>query len=582
MTIPPKRASRLFFMLLALCALLLPLASAQVLAQNLNFTAGVKSPTDSMGSTPSLARFNGKLYAAFRSNDTRNVLYVASSTDGINFAPAQAYPQFQMGSAPSLAVFNNRLYVGFQANDSDHALYVTSSGDGVNFTQASGKFNVQIGSAPSLAAFDGRLFVAFKANDAGNAVWVANSTDGNRFASTYYGNLMQTGVSPALAAFNGRLYLAQRANDNSNILYVTSSSDGFGFATPTGYSGIAMGSAPALAAANGALYVAFKSNDSRNILWVTASNSGGNFPSTPGVDQVRLSGQPAIAGFGSGVSIAFRANDAGNAFFATHNGNVVAQTKSAKRGIAYNLEAAGDLQALSPGVSWWYNWSPQPASSVRPDYRVAYGMDYIPTLWNDNFDAAGVEAFIKANPQIKYMLVLNEPNLVEQANVTPQQAAAFWPRYEAVAAHTGVKIVGPQITYGTMPGYGDPMQWLDAFYAAYRGANGGRDPRIDYLGFHWYDYGLSDQLDRLKKYGKPFWVTEMANWHSQSDGAQIDSVDKQKAQMKDMVAICEGRSDVFRYAWFTGRWPNDVHYTSLLGPTGQLTDLGRYYLSLPY
>ena len=93
--------------------------------------------------------------------------------------------------------------------------------------------------------------------------------------------------------------------------------------------------------------------------------------------------------------------------------------------------------------------------------------------------------------------MLNEPNLVEQANKTPQQAAAFWPGYERIAAETGVKIVGPQITWGTMAGYGDPVVWMDAFYAAYRAANGGRDPRIDYLGFHWYDYGLAGQLDRL-------------------------------------------------------------------------------------
>ena len=44
----------------------------------------------------------------------------------------------------------------------------------------------------------------------------------------------------------------------------------------------------------------------------------------------------------------------------------------------------------------------------------------------------------------------------------------------------------------------------------------------------------------------------------------------------------EARPDVFHYAWFTGRWPNDVHFTSLLGSSGQPTELGRYYLSLPY
>ena len=152
---------------------------------------------------------------------------------------------------------------------------------------------------------------------------------------------------------------------------------------------------------------------------------------------------------------------------------------------------------------------------------------------------------------------------------------------EQVAAEANVKIVGPQITWGTMPGYSDPVVWMDAFYTAYEIANGGRKPRIDYLGFHWYDYGLDSQLNRLTKYGKPFWVTEFANWHSQNDGAQIDTLAKQENQMSSMVATLEGRSDVFRYAWFTGRISPDPHFDSLLGSDGQLTALGKFYLGLP-
>jgi hypothetical protein len=256
--------------------------------------------------------------------------------------------------------------------------------------------------------------------------------------------------------------------------------------------------------------------------------------------------------------------------------------KSVKRGIAYDLANREDLRALSPGVSWWYDWGLKPNPGVPAAYRRKFDMDFYSMLWNDVYDHATVVAWLKANPKIKFLLVLNEPNLVEQANKTPQQAAAFWPGYEKIAAETGVKIVGPQITWGTMPNYGDPIAWLDAFYAAYRAAHGGRDPRIDYLGFHWYDYGLAGQLDRLKKYGKSFWVTEFANWHWQPDGAQIDTLEKQMAQMTDMVATCEERADVFRYAWFTGRWNPDPHFTSLLSGTGQLSALGKHYLSLPF
>jgi hypothetical protein len=255
---------------------------------------------------------------------------------------------------------------------------------------------------------------------------------------------------------------------------------------------------------------------------------------------------------------------------------------SAKRGIAYDLASPADLRALSPGVTWWYNWAAAPNAKVPADYRTRYRMDYFPMLWNGDFNAASTLAFLKAHPTIRYLLVMNEPNVGGQAYLTPQQAAALWPRYEAVAAHAKVKIVGPQITWGTMPGYADPVTWLDAFYAAYKGAHGGRAPRIDYLGFHWYDYGLAGQLDRLAKYKKPLWVTEFANWHNQQDGAQITTLAEQEKQMTEMVATLEQRSDVFRYAWFTGRWSPDPHYTSLLGAPGELTPLGQLYLSLPH
>jgi hypothetical protein len=208
-------------------------------------------------------------------------------------------------------------------------------------------------------------------------------------------------------------------------------------------------------------------------------------------------------------------------------------------------------------------------------------MDYMPMLWNGDFDDARTIELLRTNPGVRYLLLLNEPNLTDQANMRPQTAAMLWPRYEAVAERTGVQLVGPAITWGTLAGYNDPVVWMDAFYAEYRARNDGRDPRIDYLAFHWYDYGLGGQLDRLRKYGKAFWVTEFANWHS-GDGPHIDTVEAQVAQMTEMVAECESRDDVFRYAWFTGRWENDVHHTSLLGASGELTALGRHYISLPF
>ena len=259
--------------------------------------------------------------------------------------------------------------------------------------------------------------------------------------------------------------------------------------------------------------------------------------------------------------------------------------KSAKRGLAYNLTNSQDLQALKNGVSWWYNWDVK--TTVTEDYYTNYQMEFIPMLWGGNSSDVSigqVTSFILYHKEINYLLVMNEPNLTDQANRTPQQAAADWLKYEQLiedlaAQGRSVALVGPAMTWGTMMNYSDPVVWLDDFYQAYKSANNGREPKIDYLAFHWYDYGLEAQLDRLQKYNKKIWITEMANWNP-----QIDSYQEQASQMQQMVAVCENREDVFRYAWFIGRgnYP-DNHYTYLFNATaGELNSLGNLYISLPY
>ena len=308
------------------------------------------------------------------------------------------------------------------------------------------------------------------------------------------------------------------------------------------------------------------------------------------------SGSPAGGGSAAGASAAGASAAGASAAGATSLAGGASTlppataAKSKKRGIAYNdLVAAEDFEALAPGVSWWYNWATKPGTGSTSSSRTAHGMDFIPMVWGENFKDADVLALLAADPGISYLLVLNEPNLSGQAHLTPAAAAALWPRFEQIAASSGVKLVGPQITWGNLvvgaDNYSDPVAWLDAFYAAYRASNGGQDPHLDYLGFHWYDYGLAAQLDRLTRYGKPFWVTEIANWHTGDGAAQIDTPDKQMKQMTDMIATCEGRPDVHRYAWFTGRLgksDKDVHYTSLLAEPGVLSDLGKHYVGLPF
>ena len=268
-----------------------------------------------------------------------------------------------------------------------------------------------------------------------------------------------------------------------------------------------------------------------------------------------------------------------------NNNNPPVQNKSPKRGIAYDLTASADLTALSNSVTWWYNWGT--TTGAPANYYKTYGMEFITMLWGGNTshtDYTNAKNFILAHREVKYLLVMNEPNLTDQANRTPSEAAADWIIYEELAADLAgngdtVALVGPAMNWGTMSGYSDPVVWLDAFYNAYKSTNNGRIPKIDYLAFHWYDYGLSSQLDRLAKYGKKIWITEMANWN-----AQINSYAMQEAQMRDMVNTCETRSDIFRYAWFIGRgtYPDNKFTYLFTNTPGELTELGKLYISLPY
>ena len=261
--------------------------------------------------------------------------------------------------------------------------------------------------------------------------------------------------------------------------------------------------------------------------------------------------------------------------------------KSPKRGLAYDLNDPADFSAIAPGVSWWYNW--YFTTSAAPGLSTANELEFIPMLWgyNAESDYVALETWLLSHPEVNDVLVMNEPNLVDQANITPQDAVSHWLRYEEFQAEMltthgrSIRLIGPAMTWGTMVDYADPVDWLDAFYVAFN-ASEGRNPTIDALGFHWYDYGLDDQLARLEGYGKSFWVTELANWHTEP-GWTIDTPEKQLETMQEMVAVCEGREDVERYAWFIGRWDPDPHHTSIFGAApGELTALGAAYLDQPW
>ncbi|WP_375417154.1 glycosyl hydrolase [uncultured Hymenobacter sp.] len=261
----------------------------------------------------------------------------------------------------------------------------------------------------------------------------------------------------------------------------------------------------------------------------------------------------------------------------------LAQTKSAKRGLAYDFLTAADLQALAPGLSWWYGWGPVPKAAVASIYQ-GLGAEFVPMQWNATLDGSTVTAdrlAAKIPAGAKYLLGFNEPNFRLQANLTPKQAAALWPVLQDVAARKNLKLVSPAVNYcgdcvsenGVT--YYSPTQYLDAFFAACPNC------QVDYIAVHTYvceEQYLRQKIAELKKYNKPIWLTEFSC--GDMDHSRI-TLGVQKKYLIDAVNYLENEPAVFRYSWFSGR-NNEIPNINLLGADGQLTELGQLYVNQPY
>ncbi|MDP4238574.1 MAG: glycosyl hydrolase [Bacteroidota bacterium] len=245
-----------------------------------------------------------------------------------------------------------------------------------------------------------------------------------------------------------------------------------------------------------------------------------------------------------------------------------AQTRSFKRGLGYNNLLTGDVQALSPGVSWAYNWG-QSGSTNDAAFKQ-YNLEYVPMCWN-GVNTAQLVTLLTAHPEIKYILGFNEPNFKAQSNLTPTQAAAEWPDLEKIADQFGLTIVGPALNYSPDAPYQDPIKWYDEFFQACP------DCRVDHIAVHLYMSSVSaikSSIDKYKKYGRPIWLTEFCAW----DGGTTEA--SQEQFMFDTVDYLENEPAIFRYAWFKERgYSGGYPYMQLLNKSleGVLLPMGELY-----
>ena len=226
--------------------------------------------------------------------------------------------------------------------------------------------------------------------------------------------------------------------------------------------------------------------------------------------------------------------------------------KSFKRGVSENhLYLKEEIDVLMPGVSWTYNWANTPANSVA-DYMSAETMEFVPMCWNNRYDADAIREYCKAHPETKYLLGFNEPNFVRQANMSPEQAAEYWPDVKALADELGLELVGPAVNYspdsGTHPDY-EMYTWYRKFVDLV-----GLDA-FDYIALHCYSGGTSGMKEMIdnfyESYGKKIWLTEFSM--GGDGGIKNITPEGQISSMVQQLEFLEKDDRVFRYSWFIAK-----------------------------
>jgi len=256
----------------------------------------------------------------------------------------------------------------------------------------------------------------------------------------------------------------------------------------------------------------------------------------------------------------------------------VSQGRSTKRGVSFNFQFTEDFETLSAGIAWSYNWGTS-QSILLDDLVAEKKIDYCPMAWNGiNEDV--LRQYVSAHPACKYLLGFNEPNLTDQANMTPEQAAQKWPALKAIADELGLKLISPAMNYGTLAGYSNPIDWLDEFFTLV--------PLDDVEGIAIHCYmpnasSVKSYIDMFRKYNKPIWLTEFCAWDGLNENSY--TAEGQQQYMSDILNYLESDPDIFRYAWFIPRGSGSEDkfpYMFLLKSfeTGVLTDLGKIFVQM--
>ena len=307
---------------------------------------------------PSLAAFNGRLYAAWKGINNDPGIYWASF-DGNSWGPQHIIPGIGTSTGPSLCFFNSRLYAAWKGINSDQGIYF-SFYDGSTWAPQGNIPGVGTSLMPSLAVFNGRLYAAWKGINNDSGIYFS-SFDGNNWAAQRNIPGVGTSTRASLAVFNGRLYAAWKGINNDQGIYF-SSFDGNHWAPQQNIANIGTSFAPSLAVYQNSqgqtLYAIWKGINSDQGIYFS-SFDGNNWVPQQNIANVGTSVGPTIAPFGNLLYAAWKGTNNDQGIYWTLYFDLSAFNTSLNFSMQSQTQTNWCWSAVSVSTSRFYNSASQ-------------------------------------------------------------------------------------------------------------------------------------------------------------------------------------------------------------------------------
>lgn len=241
------------------------------------------------------------------------------------------------------------------------------------------------------------------------------------------------------------------------------------------------------------------------------------------------------------------------------------------RGIGVAFAATAE-QIDSVGAGWWHDWTVRP---IVPAVQATF----VPTVWGGfAYEFTALEAMCERGFQGPLM-VLNEPDRPDQADMTPTDAVAVFEQVMAICPD--VWLVGPRVSHAD---WERGFPWTREFWSLWLAEHGHLPPATPAIHGYmtaagWRRY-LADYQALLREFDWPAdtvaWVPE---WNVPcADGR---SPDDQARLFEEAMALLEASPLVGYHSPFVlhmgrGYWPN-LECAELVDENGRLTAVGEIY-----